>query len=97
MRAHLSHEHKQPRGIGRGKMRLLDKLRKQRFKSQAKKKIRQGFKALLWLHQRQLSLGWTSKERKQFWHDFVRSPASRARTIVKGMEMVAPGTKTKEK
>ena len=78
-------------------MKLLDKLRKQRFKREAKKKIKQGFVALLYMHRQQMYLGWTSKQKKQFWHDFVRSPASRARTIVKGLEMVAPGTKPKLK
>jgi len=77
-------------------MSLLDKLRQQQQKRTARKKIKQGFVALLWMHRQQLYLGWTSRERKDFWHDFVRSPASRARTIVKGMQMVAPGTKHKK-
>ena len=75
-------------------MSLLDKLRQpqRRYKRMSKKMIKRGYVALLFMQRRQFQLGWTSRERKQFWHDFVRSPASRARTIVKGLEMIAPGT-----
>ena len=77
-------------------MSLRERIRSWRVKRVDKKKIRQGFVALLWMHQQQFYLGWTARERKSFWHDFVRSPASRARTIVKGMQMVAPGMKHKK-
>jgi hypothetical protein len=80
-------------------MNLLDKLRKpqRRHKRMSKKMIRRGYVALLFMRRQQMYLGWSGWEKKQFWHDFVRSPASRARTIVKGLEIVAPGTKAKLK
>lgn len=79
-------------------MSLLDKLRKpqRRHKRMSKKMIRRGYVALLHMHRQQMYLGWTGWEKKQFWHDFVRSPASRARTLTKGIEMVAPGTTHKK-
>ena len=80
-------------------MRLLEKLRQpqRRNKRMSKRMIARGYVALLFMHRQQMYLGWSAREKKQFWHDFVRSPASRARTIVKGLEMVAPGTKAKLK
>jgi len=68
-----------------------------RFKRLAKRRVKQGFVALMWMQRQQMYLGWTAKQRKQFWKDFVHSPASRSRTLVKGLEMVAPGMKVKHK
>jgi len=78
------------------RMSLLEKLRRSRHKREAKRKIKQGFRALMWMNRQQMYLGWTAKQRKQFWKDFVHSPASRSRTLVKGLEMVAPGIKHKK-
>ena len=81
-------------------MSLLKKLRQPQARNKriSKKKIRQGYIALLWMHRQQMYLGWTGWQKKQFWHDFIRSPASRASTITKGMEMVGLGkTPKKEK
>lgn len=69
-------------------MKLLEKLRKQRNKRIAKKKIRQGFVALVWISKRQVELGWNSHQRKQWWQNFVRSPQARARIIKDGLNMV---------
>lgn len=77
-------------------MSLTGKIRLWRFRRKVKRKIEDGFAALLWMQRQQMLLGWNSKQRKQFWKDFVGSPASRSRIILKGLEMVAPGIKHKK-
>lgn len=79
------------KGRGKGKMNLLEKLRQERFKRMGKKKIKQGFVALVWLSKRQMELGWTHREKKSFWKDFIYSPETRERCIVKGIEMHTSG------
>lgn len=87
------------KGRGKGKINLLEKLRQpqHRHKRMSKRMITRGYNALLFMHRKQMKLCWTGRERKQFWHDFVRSPASREIIIVKGLEMVESGTKGKPK
>ena len=86
------------KGKRKGKISLLEKLRQERFKRMGKKKIKQGFDALRWLCKRQEDLCWSRREKKSFWKDFMYSPETRERCIVKGIEMHSSGkTHKKEK
>lgn len=41
----------------------------------------------MWISKRQVDLGWNSRQRKQWWQDFVRSPRARAKAIRDGLNM----------
>ena len=77
-------------------MNLIYKIRLRRFRKKARKRIRQGFTALLWMQKKQLMLGWSKGQRKAFWKDFVYSDQTREQCIAKGVEMAAPGMKVKK-